>query len=144
MANWIFNAKQDLKEYASLKECLENIPEQVSEMESRIISLKAVQYDKTPVQGGMSGHESRLIDFIDKKERLLLNYEIAKAKVARIERGLSVLNDRERFVIEKDFFEGWRIESICVALNYEERTIYNIKNTALKKFTLAMFGVLDI
>lgn len=144
MANWIFNTKQDLKEYPALKESLTSLPEQIAELEAQMIGLGAVSFDKTPVQGGVGERESRLIDAIDKKERLKINLDIAKAKVERIERGLSALSERERFVVEKDFFENWRIEQICTELSYEERNVFNIKNAALKKMTLAMFGVVDL
>ena len=144
MANWIWNAKQDLIEYQSVKDSLDNIPEQIAELEAQITSLKGTNYDKTPVQGGMSGGESRILDYIDRKERLKINLEIATAKVNRIDRGLEGFTEREYRVLELAFLRGQSEESICSAMGYEGRNIRYIKSAALKKFTLSMFGIADI
>ena len=146
MANWIYNAKQDLIEYPSLLQALDNIPEQIAELDTQITSLRGTQYDKTPVQGGMSGNESRLIDYIDRKERLKINFVVASERVARIGKGLSALNDKEQKVIDRLIIhKAYRnIDRICEELGYEKTQIYRIQEAALKKFTLAMFGVVDL
>lgn len=146
MANWIYNAKQDLIEYESLCQAMHNIPEQIEELENQIMSLKSVQYDKTPVQGGISGQESRLIDYVDRKARLKINYEIAKAKQERITRGLDALSDKERRVVELlTMHKGvGNLSRLCMEMGYEKSQVYNIQSVALKKFTLAMFGVVDL
>lgn len=146
MANWIYNAKQDLIEYPSLLQALENIPNQIKELEEQITSLRGTQYDKTPVQGGMSGTESRLIDYIDRKERLKINLQVVAERTNRIGRGLSKLNDKERRVIDRLVINKTyrNIDRLCEELGYEKAQIYRIQEGALKKFTLSMFGVVDL
>ena len=146
MANWTYNAKQDLIEYDSICQSLHNIPEQIRELEEQITSLKSVRYDMTPVQGGLSGQESRLIDYIDRKERLKINYAIARSKQERIKRGMDALDDRERRVVELLTIHkaAGNLLRLCHEFGYEQAQIYRIQNQALKKFTLAMFGIVDI
>ena len=146
MANWTYNAKQDLIEYDSICQSLHNIPEQIRELEEQITSLKSVRYDKTPVQGGLSGQESRLIDYIDRKERLKINYAVARSKQERIKRGMDALDDRERRVVELLTIRkaAGNLDRLCREYSYEKSQIYNIQTRALKKFTLAMFGVVDL
>ena len=146
MANWIYNAKQDLIEYQSLLQALENIPDQIKELETQITGLKGVQYDKTPVQGGMSRNESRIIDYIDRKERLKINLLITESKVKRIKKGMQALNPKEKSIIDGMIInKGYgHLDRLCDELGYEKSAIYNMLNAGLAKFTLAMYGIKDI
>ena len=98
------------------------------------------------MEGGASGYEERLINYIDRKGRLEQNLGMAQARVERIERGLSVLTENERLVLTRFYIrrEPRYLDRLCGELGYEMRTIYRLKDSALKKFTLAMYGVKDI
>ena len=143
MANWIYNAKQDLREYEAVKNSLSAIPKQIAELNSQITTLKAVTYDKTPVQGGSSGREERLMDYIDRKARLEKNKVIAASKVKRIESGLEQLSDLEYRVLDYRYIKGMSVRAVCSALGYEESRVHELKRLALRKFTLAMYGITD-
>ena len=146
MADWEKNAVKDLREYGCIKESLINIPAEIHELETAARTVKSVTYDKTPVEGGTSGREDALINNIDRRGRLAENLEVAKSKVARIERGLAVLSERERRVLDGFFMrrEYGYLERLKLDLGYEDRQVYRIKDEALKKFTLAMFGIVDL
>lgn len=146
MADWQYNAKKDLMEYPHIKESLVSIPEELKALEIDMQLVRGTSYDKSPVQGGASGREDRLIDYIDKKGRLAENLRAATVRVRRIERGLEGLTDNERLVLHRFFIsrEHGHVERLCQELGYEERTIYRIKDSALKRFTLSMFGVIDL
>ena len=139
------NAVKDLREYGCIKESLINIPAEIHELETALHTIKSVTYDKTPVAGGTSGREDALINNIDRRGASCGKPEVAKSKVARIERGLAVLSDRERRVPTGFFMRRsyGHVEWLADELGYEERNIYKIKDEALLKFTLAMFGVRD-
>ena len=146
MADWKYNAIQDLREYRPLRDSLTNIPQEIAAIELDMQTLKGISYDKTPVEGGASRHEDRLINCIDRKQRLSENFKVAKMRVERIERGLQSLSDKEQLVLRRFYIqrETRYVERLCGELGYEERTIYRMKDAALKKFTLSMFGVLDL
>lgn len=146
MANWQYNAMQDLREYQAVKESLVSIPEELKALEIDMQLVRGTSYDKSPVQGGASGREDRLIDYIDKKGRLAENLRAATVRVRRIERGLAGLSDNERLVLNRFFIsrEHGHVDRLCEELGYEKTAVYNIKDAALKKFTLSMFGVIDL
>ena len=146
MANWKYNAVQDLKEYEAIKDSMLSIPEEIKAIEIDMQVVKGVSYDKTPVSGGASGREDRLIDYIDRKGRVQENYKAAELRVRRIERGLNCLTEKERKVLERFFInrEYGHIDRLCDDLGYEKSAVYKLKDTALKKFTLSMFGVVDL
>lgn len=146
MADWEKHSIDDLREYGALKESLGTLPEEIRALEEDMQLVKGTRYDKTPVEGGASGYEERLINYIDRKGRLEQNLGLAQARVERIERGLSVLTDNERLVLTRFYIhrEPRYLDRLCGELGYEMRNIYKIKDAALRKFTLAMYGVRDI
>lgn len=142
MVNWKQHAAQDLEDYPLIQESLQNLPEEIQILEQAAYSIHSVRLDKIPVQGGTSRRESDLIDNIDRRGRLQGNLELAKRKAERIERGLSVLNNQERLVLERFFIHRTRdyMDRLCEELGCETAQIYRIKDAGLKKFTLAMYG----
>lgn len=146
MANWQRNAITDLREYEQVQQSLINIPQEIGTLEMAMTALRGVNFDKTPVEGGTSGYESRLIDNIDRRERLKINLEIARAKVQRIGRGLAALSENEALVLHRFYIqrEHGYMDRLCNELGYEKSQIYRIKEAALHKFTLAMFGIVDL
>ena len=146
MADWEKHSIDDLREYGALKESLGTLPEEIRALEEDMQLVKGTRYDKTPVVGGASGYEERLINYIDRKGRLEQNLDLAQAKVERIERGLSVLTENERLVLTRFYIhrEPRYLDRLCGELGYEKTAVYGLKNRALKRFTLAMYGVVDI
>lgn len=146
MADWEKHSIDDLREYRAVKESLGTLPEEIRALEEDMQLVKGTRYDKTPVEGGASGYEERLINYIDRKGRLEQNLGLAQAKVERIERGLSVLTENERLVLTRFYIhrEPRYLDRLCGELGYEKTAVYGLKNRALKRFTLAMYGVVDI
>lgn len=146
MADWEKHSIDDLRKYEARKESLDILPDRIRALEEDMQLVKGTRYDKTPVEGGASGYEDRLIDYIDRKGRLERNLAYAKAEVEIVERGLSVLTDNERLVLTRFYIhrEPRYLDRLCGELGYEMRNIYKIKDAALRKFTLAMYGVCDI
>ena len=146
MADWEKNAIKDLREYQCIKESLVNIPAEIKELEMSVQTIKSVTYDKTPVAGGTSGREDALISNIDRRGRLTENLAVAQSKAKRIERGLAVLSEREKRVLDGFFMHRsyGHVERLADELGYDNSHIYRIKEDALKKFTLEMFGIVDL
>ena len=144
MADWMKHAVADLREYRAEKESLGTLPEEIRALEEDMRLVKGTRYDKTPVEGGASGYEERLINYIDRRGRLEANLDLARAKVERIERGLSVLTENERLVLTRFYIqrEPGGVDRLREELGYVERSLYRIRGSALRKFTLAMYGTL--
>jgi DNA-directed RNA polymerase specialized sigma subunit len=140
---WSDCAVQDLKKYAGLKASLNNIEERIEVLEMKFTGVKGSKTDKIPVQGGGSRWEDYMLDNIVERERLQLLHTADTRLLAIIDRGLSSLNKTERLVLERFFIHRQRdhVEGLIAELNLEQSQIYRIKDQALYKFTVNMYGI---
>ena len=143
--NWKRAAEEDLRRYTSQKMALENIPERVKMIEYRLTAMKGSMRDTDPVQGGMSMMEDKLLDNIVEKERLKHTYCAAKKLVDLISKGLAGLDEPEKHVLELFYINRQKnhVERLMEECNYEKSQVYNIKDKALYKFTISMYGLVD-
>lgn len=143
--NWKKEAINDLRTYLQRKESVENIRERIEILEEQFVSLKGLSTD-TPVKGGMSRQEEKMLDNISERERLASSLKIAEELVKLTEKGLDVLEKRERQVLEGFYFERSdnHVEKLCERFHLEKTRLYEIKDNALRKFTIAMYGTVEI
>jgi hypothetical protein len=140
---WSDCAIQDLKKYDGLKSSLDNIADRIEALEEKFTGIRGAATDKVPVSGGGSHWEDFLLDNIVERERLKLTYNANKKLVAVTERGLAALNNTERKVLNRFFMNRPRdhIRVLCEELHLEQAQIYRIKDQALYKFTVYMYGI---
>ena len=86
-----------------------------------------------------------MLDNIVERERLKLVYHADRRLVRLIDRGLSALSKEERLVIDLFYIDRPRdyIEELIKRLGYERAQIYRIKDNALYKFTVNMYGITE-
>lgn len=140
--DWKKEAKDELRNYERLKMSLQNIKDRIQSIEEQKFSLKSSS-DDTPVQGGGSKHEDKILNLIVEEERLKHTYKANKLRVSLVEKGLDALNDIERTVIT-EFAKnrpGVAVELIADKTGYERAQIYRIYDSALYKFTIAEYGI---
>lgn len=142
---WSDCAIQDLRKYKYLKASMESIPERMEALHCRLVSVKGAATDKVPVKGGSSRYEDTLVDIIVEKERLKYLYRANKMLLDLIERGLASLDKTERLVLERFYIDRPKnhVEKLMEELNYEKSRVYEIKDQALYKFTIAMYGIVE-
>ena len=66
--------------------------------------------------------------------------------MAQIDNALAMLDDQERLVLERFYINrcpGY-VDVLCQELGYERSHIYNIKGAALRHFTTAMYGLVEL
>ena len=143
--NWKKEAANDLRTHPQRKEAVINTQERIKALEEHFISLKGISTD-TPVMGGMSRQEEKMLDNIAERERLTESLKIAKKLVELTEKGLSVLDERERKIIDGFYFEKSdnNVERMCEKFHLEKTRLYELREIALKKFTIAMYGTVEI
>ncbi len=143
--NWKAEAVKDLKSYPQRKESIENIKERIKILDEQFTSLKGISVGE-PVMGGFSRQEEKMLDNISERERLGFSLKIAEALVELTEKGLEVLDKKERAVLEGFYInrEDNHIDVLCERLHFEKTRLYEIKDNALRKFTMAMYGTVDI
>ena len=143
--NWRKEAANDLRTYPERKAAIENIRERIEVLEEQFTSLKGISTD-TPVMGGMSRQEEKMLDNISEREKLSSSLKITEDLVKLTEKGLEVLEKRERQVLEGFYFERSEnnVERLCEKFHLEKTRLYEIKDIALRKFTIAMYGTVEI
>lgn len=142
---WKECAITDLRKYTGMQESLMNIPEKIKVLEIRFKSIKSAASDRTPVQGGGSHMEDAMLDNIVERERLKLLYQADRRLVKLIERGLESLTKEEQLVLDLFYINRPKryLDEISKRLGYEQAQIYRIKNNALYKFTINMYGIVE-
>ena len=147
VVNWQKEAIEDLRRYPALRQSLTAIREKQAALDLQAGVVRSSFRDSAPVSGsGTSGAEDRLISNIVERERLDGNYAAVQKLVAQIETALGLLNKTERLVLERFFIHRMdgHVDRLCQELGYEKTRVYEIKDAALRLFTVAMYGLLDL
>ena len=143
--NWRTVAVDKLKDYQSRKIGVGNLKEEISELKYRRRGISSPTGDGTPVTGGGSGREDTLLNSFAWQAELEENLLIANRWVRRVEQGLSVLAEDERTIIDRFYIhpEKGAAERLAMDLGIDAKTVYHRKDRALRKFTLAMYGITE-
>lgn len=142
MENWKISAIEKLKQYEAKRQALEIIPMQIAEIESTMTSIRSGTY-VAPVSGGKSiGKENMLLSCIVQKEELQRNLDRVKLWIEFMEKGLSILDEDERLVLDRFFIHPAKgnVDRLCGELFIEQSQVYKRRDKALRKFTLAIYG----
>ncbi len=147
MVNWEKVAIDDLRKYEKMRHSLVSIREKQAALDLQSGVIRSSFRDSEPVSGsGSSGAEDRLISNIVERERLDGNYHAVEKLVAQIDAALAMLDDQERLVLERFYINrcpGY-IDRLCQELGYEQAQVYRIKNEAIRNFTRAMYGLIEL
>ena len=145
--DWKKISIERLREYEARKEALSLIPEQIETLELNFPALRSARTDATPVSGGMSNkREDMLINNIVMRDELAHNLEIAKREVSITEKGLEKLTEEQKEILTKFYINrsyGY-IDTLCEQLHLEKSRIYTLKDEAVKKFTMACYGIVEV
>lgn len=139
---WKQQAMNDLEMYEARKKAVENISDQLRELEAEITSIRSPGADTASVRGGGGSKDSRYLNNIIARDRLKENLKDAKKTVRAVEKALSVMTSEERELLERFFInpEKEAVFDIADKFGIERKTVYSRRESALKKFTIAMYG----
>ena len=143
--NWKFEAIEKLKEYTARKNAITSIPEEIKRLEEDAQRIRAASTDATPVQGGGSAREDMLLDNIVHREELQLRLSDALRWVDIVDAGLAVLSDEDRLVLDRFYIHPMRgnVDRLCDDLAIEKAAVYKRKEKALRRFTVALYGLTE-
>ena len=144
--NWQKEAIEDLKNYNNLKEGIKSLKLRINSLNNNYKAIKTGDFSMQKVQGGKNkSSDERLIDNIAQRERLALVLKADQMLAERIEQGLQDLNEQERLVIEELVIKDKKnaIIELSRTLAYEKSKIYTMRNEAIKKFTIFMYGITE-
>ena len=135
-------AKDKLNNYLAKKASVVNLAEEIKELEYRRRSIRSATSDGTPVAGGTNKREAMLLNTMAQEEEYKECLHIVSRWIRRVERGLAVLNDEERVLLERFYIcpEKGAAERLAMDFGIDVKTVYWRKDRALEKFTRAMCG----
>lgn len=141
---WQEFAIDELKKHLSRQMARLNLEDRISELNSRLTSLGGAS-NSIPTQGDHSRIEDSRLNAIVLKDELMASFKDVSRAIDRVNRGLGVLDERENKILNSFYIHrmpGY-IDKLTEELFCEKSTIYRIKDEALYKFTIAMYGVVD-
>ena len=143
--NWKYESMEELREYEAKRMAVESIPEEIQQLRTQMVKLGG-SGNSTPVKGGGSQWEDRQINMIVKMEKLNTSLCYAKEWCARVERGLVVLTDEERLILNRFYINPAKgnVDRLCGDLCLEKSAVYERKDRALRRYTLARYGCMEI
>ena len=143
--NWKYESMEELREYEAKRMAVESIPEEIQQLRTQMVKLGG-SGNSTPVKGGGSQWEDRQINLIVKMEKLNTSLCYAKEWCARVERGLVVLTDEERLILNRFYINPAKgnVDRLCGDLCLEKSAVYERKDRALRRYTLARYGCMEI
>lgn len=145
--NWKKVAIERLRDYKNRECACSIIPEQLVMLRDDFTSIRSTRTDATAVRTGNGNkREDALIENIVKREELKKNLRIAKREVDITHKALKQLTDEEYKILDRFYISRipGHVERLCEELCIERTRVYELKDEALKKFTLAAYGIVEI
>lgn len=144
--DWKREAMEELRELEVKRMALTSIPEDLRLLRSESTRLGGAPSGSSPVKGGGAAWEDRQINLIVKREELETALRHAKEWVAKVEKGLSALDDEERLILERFYIAPARgnVDRLCGELGLEQASVYRRRDRALQRYTLARYGCMEV
>lgn len=144
--NWKYEAIDKLKQYEAKKHAAASIPDEISRLEQAMSSVRSASSDGTPVRGGGSGREDAYLSNIVRREELERSLKMICEWLEFVESGLDFLADDERMILDRFYINPAKgnVERLCMELGCEQATVYRRREQALRNFTLALYGCMEI
>lgn len=141
---WKNEAISKLKAYAAKKLALENIPLEIQQQTLALSSIRSADPDSVPVRGNGT-REDAILNNMTYRAELMESYTQTKLWIDAVDRALSVLTPEERTLLERFFVlqEPKAADRLAGDLHMDVKTVYRRKDDALRKFTIALYGVTE-
>jgi len=138
--NYYKATEKYLYNYKSLKANIENMKVQIKEIDYN--PLQGAGFEYMEDTGYKKSTVENTVIRIDKKRNDLKNrIKELECKLERIDRSIEALNDVERYIVVEWYFEGRQWWQIAHKVKYSERHCRRIKNNAVNKISVGLFGL---
>lgn len=143
--DWRQEAKEKLRNHEAKKNALKNIRAEIQNLKADFSGIHSSTADGTPVNGGGSTREDRLIGNISRRAELEKAHSLTKSAVDQVDGALDQLTVEERKILERLYMNPSKgnVLRLCEELNIEQATVYRWRDAALKRFTIALYGVTE-
>lgn len=139
--NWKKEAVNLLKDFPAKQEALTNISKRYEMLDFETKN----SCEKIPLKGSLSDEQEYLFNSMAEKKLLKNNLTLVQQEVDLVNNALSSLSEPERrilegfYIKESKFGKDDLMDEFCV----ERSRLYELKEQALRKFTLTMYGFLE-
>lgn len=144
--DWKLEAIDKLKHYAARSQSLIWTADELQTLSLQLTAIRSGTSDSTPVSGGGGGREDAIISNIAKRRELRLTRLIAKRLVKQVDDALGMLDEQERIILDRFFIHHAKgnVERLCGELNLEKTQVYSLKDRALRRFTITLYGLAEL
>lgn len=136
-------AVEKLVNHKGKQRALESIPLEIAELESSMNSIRSVRVDKPIIARSGITYEDKLLNCIARKEELERVLDRARLAVQEVNGALQILTSEEQRVLEIIYMSserGGQMERLCEEFNINRTSAYTRRDSALRKFTIALYG----
>lgn len=139
-------AIEELQEYALRKASVQSLIEELAQTKADLKSLGGNNMSSSPVKGGGSVWEDKKINLIVRRDKIETTLRFVRPWLTRVERGLEALSKEDRLILERCFIypEKGSISRLCEELNIEKTAAYLKRDAALRHYTLARYGCVEV
>lgn len=143
--DWKCIAIEKLKEHRAKKQALEGIPLEIAAIDSRIKSTRSVQTDRPIVMRSGNTYDDKILTCIARKEELCRVLERTRLVVQEVDSALQILTPEERKTLELIYINPacGNMDRLCEEFNINKTSAYNRRDSALRKFTIALYGCVE-
>ena len=137
--DWKKQAVEDLQSHELRQKGLQNI-------QRIVLANQAVRTQKRPEEASaLPAWSDHQLNFACEEARLRKLKDAAAGLVEAVEHALDMLTPEEKRVLEVFYIHRvpGHVAALMEELGYEQRQIYKMKDKALYRFTLAMYGLTD-
>ena len=141
--NWKAEAKEKLQRYDAMRLATINIPEEMERLEIDAQSIRSARTDATPVSGGGNKREDAMLNNIIHRQELAWTLQQAQRWLKTTDRALMALNNEDKLILHRLYIypERGALERLSNELGVDTSSIYRRRDRALRRFTLAYYGI---
>lgn len=143
--NWMNEAKKKLARCNYMRQSVINLPKEIEVLSSKRERLKSIRTNEDKGRGSQYFADQAMVSSLSEQQDLERALEDARKWLDPVERALSSLSEEEREVVERLCIKRKKGEAqrLCNDLFMSQSALYRLRQKALQKFTLAMYGALE-
>ena len=143
--DWKKEAIRKLQDYDARREALRCVPLERQRIRCIREGLRSPKIDGDPVSGSTNRREDRLLGCVVKLQELDSTEKQNQLWVDMVGAALGTLDGEDKLILDRLFICPMKgsIERLCEELGMERATVYRRRDGALRRFTLAMYGLVE-
>lgn len=140
--NWKSEAIDRLHDYPAMVRATVTLPREIDRLERESTALPAVRADKVRVMTSKQRMEDGMLCNLIRRQELSRNLENVVRWVDNTDYALSVLTPEEKTVLLRMYVlpEKGAVGKLCEELCVEQSSVYRKRDSALYRFTMALYG----